>query len=452
MTELWQDIQDSDFEIETLQCEQEGKDAAAVHSLLENRPKNLDSADGQRAAFELLHAVRSLPIRPGYSYIEPDDLAAIKAVRSNDNVGLPTCTLSETAMEDSLLGGWLGRTCGCLLGKPVEGWHRPRLYGLLKATGNFPLRRYIRASEIPEEIAAKYHVMREEFHGWQYFADNLTDGALPDDDTNYMVTALELWARHGANFTLLDVTNFWQEAIPMEKTYTAERATFRNLRQGVVPPITAITANPYREWIGAQIRADVWGYLCPGNPERAAEFAWRDAAVSHVKNGIYGEMWSAAMNSAAFVTSNITQIIRAGLAQIPVKSRLHDAIEDVLEWYELEVDVDTAVYRVHELWNEERAHDWCHTISNAMIVAIGLLWGAGDYEQSICIAVQACFDTDCNGATVGSICGIIAGASKLPANWTSVVNNTLHTEVKGYERVLLSEMARKTQALQLREL
>ncbi len=452
MTELWQDIQDSDFEIEMLQCEQEGKDAAAVHSLLENRPKNLDTADGQRAAFDLLAAVRSLPIRPGYSYIEPDDLAAIRAARASDKVGLPACTLTETAMEDSLLGGWLGRTCGCLLGKPVEGWHRSRLYGLLKETGNFPLRRYICASEIPQEIAAKYHVTPEEFHGWQYFADNLTDGALPDDDTNYMVTALELWERHGANFTMLDVTNFWQEAIPMEKTYTAERATFRNLRQGLLPPTTAITANPYREWIGAQIRADVWGYLCPGNPESAAEFAWRDAAVSHVKNGIYGEMWSAAMNSAAFVTSNITQIIMAGLAQIPVKSRLHDAIEDVLEWYELEVDVDTAVYRVHELWNEERAHDWCHTISNAMIVAIGLLWGAGDYEKSICIAVQACFDTDCNGATVGSICGIIAGASKLPPNWISVVKDTLHTEVKGYERVLLSEMARKTQALQLREL
>ncbi len=450
MAELWQDIQESDFEIEMTQAEQEGKDAVALRALLANRPTDLCSPNGQKAACALFDQVRELPMAAGYQYVEPDDLTEIKAARTSDTGSLPHCTLQGDEMLNRLVGGWLGRTCGCLLGKPVEGWHRSRLHGMLKDIGKFPLRDYIRSTDIPVAVAEKYHVQKDEFHGWSFFADNLSDGAPADDDLNYMVTALELWSRYHSDFQPADVTNFWQEAIPMEKTYTAERAAYRNLNNGLMPPSTATTANPYREWIGAQIRADVWGYLNPGNPERAAEYAWRDASVSHVKNGIYGEMWSAAMNAAAFVTNDMEQIIRVGLAQIPVKSRLHDAIEDVLEWYELEVDVDTAVYRVHELWNEERAHDWCHTISNAMIVAIGMLWGECDYEKSICIAVQACFDTDCNGATVGSICGTILGANNLPNKWTEVVNDTMYTEVKGYERVSIREMAAKTLSLQHR--
>jgi ADP-ribosylglycohydrolase len=163
-----------------------------------------------------------------------------------------------------------------------------------------------------------------------------------------------------------------------------------------------------------------------------------------VKNGIDGEMWVAAMTAAAFVTSDVPSIIRAGLSQIPAQSRLADAIDSVLEWSDLDIDYDTASYRVHEIWKEERAHDWCHTISNAMIVAIGLLWGELDYGKSICRAVQPCFDTDCNGATVGSILGIIHGRKALPARWVDGINDTLHTGVTGYHTVKLADMTRET--------
>jgi ADP-ribosylglycohydrolase len=182
--------------------------------------------------------------------------------------------------------------------------------------------------------------------------------------------------------------------------------------------------NVYREWIGAQIRADFFGYANPGNPEKAAEMAWRDASISHVKNGIYGEMWVAAMLAAATVTDDIKRIVEAGLAEVPAASRLADRISDVIAWKRDGVGSERAIDRIHEQFDEYNEHHWCHTISNAMIVTVGLLYGELDFERSIGIAVSVAFDTDCNDVTVGSIVGLIRGAG-LTDKWTAPLNETI---------------------------
>ncbi len=83
----------------------------------------------------------------------------------------------------------------------------------------------------------------------------------------------------------------------------------------------------------------------------------------------------------------------------------------------------------------------CHTISNAQIVVLGLLWGEDEFEKSICRAVQACFDTDCNGATVGSIIGMMLGAKRLPEKWIKPLNNKLETGLAGYNLVEIDRLA-----------
>ena len=99
---------------------------------------------------------------------------------------------------------------------------------------------------------------------------------------------------------------------------------------------------------------------------------------------------------------------------------------------------------IHARWDEDNRHHWCHTISNAEIVATGLLWGEADFGRSVGIAVQACFDTDCNGATVGSIVGMMLGARKLPKRWVAPLNDTLQTGVAGYHTVKISGLAEET--------
>jgi hypothetical protein len=268
-----------------------------------------------------------------------------------------------------------------------------------------------------------------------------------DDDTNYTVTGLAVVRTHGPDFSSEDVADFWLRNIPLLHTCTAERIAYRNVATMVLPPESASFRNPYREWIGAQIRADAFGYLNPGDPAAAAEWAWRDARLSHIKNGIYGEMWAAATIAAAFCTDDPKEAMLAGLAQVPENSRLVQSIDKVIEWHEAGVAFDDASERVHAEWDEHRGHDWCHTISNAMIVAIGLLWGEGDFALSICRSVQPCFDTDCNGATVGSIMGALLGHDALPEPWLSPMKDTLITGVAGYHQVSISEMAELTQSM-----
>ena len=115
--------------------------------------------------------------------------------------------------------------------------------------------------------------------------------------------------------------------------------------------------------------------MCIGNPERASEYAYRDASISHVKNGIYGAMWVASMISVAPFIQNNEDIIKTGLMFIPQKSRLYESIMEVIEWYRKGISYDEVVEKIHRRWDEKSSHHWCHTISNAQIVATGLLWG-----------------------------------------------------------------------------
>ena len=272
-----------------------------------------------------------------------------------------------------------------------------------------------------------------------------------DDDTNYTVTALAIFDKYGPGFAPDDVGRFWLDNIPLTHTCTAERVAYRNLVDLVTPPVTATRRNPAREWIGAQIRADFWGYVAAGRPERAAEYAWRDAALSHVKNGIYGEMFMAACIAAARVLDCPEAIVRAGLSEIPAECRLAEDVQQVLAWHSAETPWEAMVEKIHARWDETFSHHWCHTNSNAMICVAALVTSGDDFAKAICRAVQPAFDTDCNGATVGSIVGMMLGAKRLPATWIDPLNDRLDTGVAGYHRVSIEGMAEKTLELTKRE-
>jgi len=436
MNNKWLSITPEFLTVELAQLKDEGRDPggleAEFRAWLDRSPEEFEAA--QPALNDLVDRAAALPFSPEALEREPSDLASIRKLRPAP-ASLPPPSAAGRA--DRLLGAWLGRCCGCLLGKPVEGWLRDRLHGYLKETGRYPLAGYLR-SDVAPAILERYQVKP----GAPFI--NRVDRMVADDDTNYTVLGLVILEERGLDFTQDDVASVWLRRLPILTTCTAERVAYRNLANLLLPPASATFRNPYREWIGAQIRADIYGYINPGRPKRAAELAWRDASVSHTGNGIYGAMWVAAMLAAAALLDDPAGIIRAGLRQVPAASRLTEAVSEVFEWRRQGLDLEAAIGRLHAGWDESFSHHWCHTLSNAQAVALGLLWGEGDFGRSVCAAVQAAFDTDCNGATVGSILGMRLGAGRLPAEWTGPLHDTLETGLSGLQQLRISELAGRT--------
>ncbi|MBM3288694.1 MAG: ADP-ribosylglycohydrolase family protein, partial [Candidatus Hydrogenedentes bacterium] len=244
---------------------------------------------------------------------EPDALAAIRRLRPKGPRRLEDPTLRDD-FEDRLRGAWLGRAAGCTLGVPVESWSVEDMEQLAKLGKQpFPPRDYWAVH--PKQDVVHHQVKRIR----DYLRGHIAEVPV-DDDLGYTQLGLLVLERHGLDFTTEDVAAMWLEHIPL--AWTAEEVTLRNLRAGAAPAKAGGIDNPYQEWIGADIRSDPWGYACAGWPERAAEFAHRDATLSHRGNGIYGAMFFAAAIAAAFGVDDPIDAIRIGLTEIPRGCRL----------------------------------------------------------------------------------------------------------------------------------
>ena len=378
--------------------------------------------------FALYEELISLPVDHCFPYLEPSSLEEIKQQRPDAprELGFEE---NEAALFDRIYGGWLGRSVGCALGKPVEGWSKDRIDKLLLETDTLELDDYI-----PFKEGWIREGLRTSTRGNIEFMDR-------DDDMDFTILGLLALERYGVRFNSQAMAKNWMENIPFGMVCTAEYAAYRNFSMNKLPPESAVYRNPFREWIGAQIRADVFGYVTPGYPEKAAELAFHDASISHHKNGIYGEMFVAAMIAAAFVHTSAASILAAGLAEIPSNSRLAEAIRKTIAWCEEGLEW----VHVWEKINETFGHyDSVHTINNAALVVMGVWYGEKDFEAGIVNVVRSGWDTDCTAATVGSILGVRLGAKALPKKWVGVLNDRLKSAVTGHSDNKLSDLAQRT--------
>ncbi len=377
---------------------------------------------------EKLAEMRALPDDPALRQAEPDDLPGIRALRPDGKRRIWN-ELPEAVYRDRLEAALLGRFSGCVLGSIVECWEVEQMERWAEYLGDaFPPADYWSAAERPHDL--KYRTSPRED-----FTRAKMDGVPTDDDLIYTQLGLLILEDYGANFSLDDVGAAWMKYLP--HAATAEGIALNNLRAGVPAAEAAIVDNPFIYWIGADIRSDPWGYAAPGYPEKAAEFAWRDASISHRRNGIYGAMYFSAVIAAAFALGDPLAALEAGLSEIPADCLLARELRRALEvapsintYREARDAVDQRYAGMHRI----------HTINNAVLTAWGLTIGGDDFTRVIGETVAMGLDNDCTAATAGSIFGAAYGKAAIPAHWTKDFNNRSLSYIIGKEAFAIDDM------------
>ncbi|WP_290062561.1 ADP-ribosylglycohydrolase family protein [Amycolatopsis solani] len=263
------------------------------------------------------------------------------------------------------------------------------------------------------------------------------DGMPEDDDLNYPMLALSLVEEHGRGFTTGDVAQLWLDNLPAGRVFTAERAAYRNLLDARED--TATHHNPFREWIGALIRADVFGWISPGDVPGAARMAAVDARLSHTRNGVYGAMWVAGLAAAAMVCDTVDEVLDAAMAAIPASSDLAKAVHFGRSAAG-DGDVRSGLDRLYEAYGHLH---WVHVLNNAATIAYALAKGGGEFGPSVAIAVTAGWDTDSAAATVGGVVGALSGVGEY---WSKPLDGRIATSLPGGER-RIADLAARTAAL-----
>ena len=398
--------------------------------------------DDYQAIADLAAVIDAAPARPDWPYVEPSDLAGIRAERTGTD--LAPVTVADAAQRAE--AGFLASVAGCVLGKPVELFITlAELRPALERIGEWPLRDYI-----SERLGAPEGLGRLS-RDWPETVRERIRFVAADDDINYTLLGQMALERHGTGFTKADLRRLWLDNLPIaytwgpERTFLTKQALAMGIDDNPSMDLDALpaTLNPGEELCGAMIRADAYGYACPGRPDLASELAWRDASLTHRGTGIYGAMFAAAAIAAAFTTPDPLEIFRVALGYVPRRSRFAAIVGDSLSQVAEATDWLDGYQRIHERYGE---YGFCRVLQESGTL-VNTLRFAADVGDGICIQVMQGLDTDSYGATAGAILGVHFGPGHLDARWLDPFHDTIRTTLAGWYEQSLAATAKRIAAL-----
>jgi ADP-ribosylglycohydrolase len=342
---------------------------------------------------------------------------------------------------ERIRSAWAGRISGCQLGKAVEVLSirqgHEGLTSYLREAGALPLRDYVpliggTVVEFTGRTSCRGEISRSE----------------PDDDINYTVLALMLLERCGLGLSTEEVARAWLRFLPAASIWTAERFAYRTLLERAdelfaygTPPgfdLAECARNEYSDWIGAQIRADMYGWVCPGRPQLAADLARRDAALSHSGDGVHGAAFVAALGAAIPAARSLEEAVDVAYDHIPGGTGASEAVGFARSL----IGADDAVERIHQRYEELSP---VHTVNNLALVVWALLSRQHDYSAAVGDVVAAGWDTDCNGATVGGLWGL--SGRPIPEHWTAPWQGRVAVTLAGVGELRLEDLVARTVAV-----
>lgn len=300
-----------------------------------------------------------------------------------------------------IYAGWLAQIVGGALGTAIEGYTSQKL--------------------------------REKFGDIRYYVRKPNTY---NDDITFEIAFLNAFDREGYGVSSAAIAEEWVALVP--SGWSAEEIALKNIANGIYPPESGYAHNPFREWIGAQMRGAICGMVAPGNPKEAARLAWTDAIVSHANNGVLGEIFNAVFVSLAFVEQDIRKIVELAVEAIPADSEYYDFVSTTLNWC-----------RQHEDWQETwklceekfKEYNWIHAYPNAMAQIVALWYGNGDFEETLHIIAMVGQDVDCNAAQIVTALGIMNGRDSIDNKWTDPIGDELNTYLRNMKKMSITGLS-----------
>ena len=310
-------------------------------------------------------------------------------------------TLSKKEYLQKMRGCWLGKSIGGTLGTPFE-----------PTRGAFDI---------------------------DYYTADLSGGMLPNDDLDLQLVWLNAAERYKTEVDAQILADYWMLGIvPNWAEYGVGKS---NLRFGLTPPVSGKHKNSFKDSNGAWIRSEIWACLAPGHPEIAVKYAFEDACVDHADEGVYGEIFIAAIESAAFVESDKFKLIDIGLSYIPEDCDCARAVRRILELYREGLNWKEARYQLmrdfpgsfgaqwHGVEEGVSNSNWGYDApNNIAITLIGWLYAGDDFGKAICITTGCGEDSDCTAGALGAILGIIMGENGIPSKWKDPIGDEIKTK------------------------
>lgn len=384
------------------------------------------------------------PLDASWPYVEPSDLDGIRAEWT---VGADRPVSYDVAdVAARIETAFLARVCGCMLGKPFE--FDPTLAELravLEPAGEWPLQDYV-----TEATNARLRAPQPQ---WPELVRERIRHVAEDDDLNYTVLAMLLLEQHGANFTSVDVRRLWLRQLPIAATFGPERtqllaagiATLGGEAASRPADGWADVLNPADEHCGALIRADAYGYACPGRPALAARLAWQDAVTTHRRTGVYACMYVAAAVAEALVADPDDRLgpLERATAVLPRRSRLVAIVRESLGLVASAGDWLSAYDAVHDRFKD---YTHCRVYQEIGTLAVTMRF-ATDIGHGIGLQVCQGNDTDSFGATAGSLLGALLGPEALERRWVQPFGDRIHLALATFHEPSLSELAARMSRL-----
>jgi hypothetical protein len=305
----------------------------------------------------------------------------------------PQRSLELTVLEDKIRGGWAGQMIGVSFGEPTE----------FKYQGQI----------IPEE----------ELPEWK---PEMVKSTLDQDDLYVDMTFAAVLDDKGLDATTEDFGAMFRDA--EYRLWHANLAARRALRRGVPATLSGTPRyNAHANDIDFQIEADFIGLMTPGMPQASNDLCLRAGRVMNSGDGIGGGLFVSAMYAAAFFEADPRRLVEIGVATLPPESDYARLISDVLQWSQEHADDWTVVWQlIQDKWDGGEAcpHGALDPFNidakmNGACVALGLLYGGGDFRDTMVIATRCGQDSDCNPASALGVLGVVLGYEAIPEEYRS---------------------------------